>query len=80
MRGLTPADVAKSLLWIRRMQEHVNSCADEFDDPEALGAALDLQQSIDEEWNSLGPLVASRPRPHSVLHERLHAPPVASYG
>ncbi len=71
MKVWTPADVAKSLVWIRERQEHVNSCAGEFNDPEAFAAALELQQSIDEVWDSLGPLVANRMRPDSALHDRL---------
>jgi hypothetical protein len=71
MKILTPAEVIRSLLWIREAQEHVNSCAPEFDDPEALATARELQRSIDDEWEALGLLVSHRPRPYSVLRDEL---------
>ncbi len=53
------------------MQEHINSCSNEFEDSEALAAARELQMLIDAELDSLGPLVAGRPRPYSVIREAL---------
>jgi len=77
MKNWTPADVSRSLCWIRERQQHVNSCAAELNDPEAFVAAQELQQSIDEDWDSLGSLVANRQRPHSELHARLQTQPRA---
>ncbi len=74
MKVMTPVEVIRSLLWIREAQDHVNSCANEFNDPASLAAALELQQSIDDEWDALGTLVANRPRPYSALHQRVREP------
>lgn len=70
MRPLTPTDVAKSLLWIREAQEHINSCADDFDDTESLAAAQELQAFVDREWDALGSLVSHCAKPYSVLLDR----------
>lgn len=56
----------------RETQEHVNSCAVEYSDPEAFSAAMELQQAIDQEWDSLGLIVADRQRPYSALRVHLH--------
>lgn len=63
-------EVVRALSWIRDSQEHVNSCADELDDAEALAVALELQQAIDSEWDRLGDLVEGRNRPFSILRDR----------
>lgn len=67
MTGWSVADLARSLFWIFDAQSHVNSCADEIDDPEALQAVVELQHWIDREWDRLGPLAAGRKRPYSIL-------------
>lgn len=67
MKVWTPADVIRSLAWIREAQDHVNSCVGEFENPDAFEAAFELQRSIDLEWDALGGLVADRPRPFSAL-------------
>ena len=72
MKVWTPVEVARALFWIRETQEHVNSCAVEYSDPEAFSAAMELQQAIDQEWDSLGLLVADRQRPYSALRMYLH--------
>lgn len=65
-----PTDFAKSLLWINEAQNHVNSCASEFADPEALEAAEALQHWIDDEWDTLKTRIAKASRPYSVLRSR----------
>jgi hypothetical protein len=70
---LSPSEIVRALLWINEAQDHVNSCADDFDDPEALEAATRLQRSIDAEWDRLGVLVEGRRRPTSILRGRLTA-------
>jgi hypothetical protein len=71
---LTPAQVAKALLWINEAQAHVNSCSGDFDgDPESLDTAIELQRLIDAEWDKLGLLVEGRARPYSVLRARLES-------
>lgn len=69
MTLMSPIEVARALFWIREAQDHVNSCAEHFADPESFQAAAELQKHIDAEWDRLGPLVEDRPRPPSLLRD-----------
>ena len=68
MTNLTPEMVVQKLLWIIEVQAHINDCCETLpNDHECLAVVSELQTRVDEEWESLRPLVGNRTKPHSTM-------------
>lgn len=67
MNGLTPDIAAQKLLWIMEIQAHINDCCETLpNDHECMAVTSELQDRVDEEWESLRSLIGNRPKPYPV--------------
>jgi len=65
---LTPEMAVQKLLWIIEVQAHINDCCETLpNDQECMAVVNELQKRVDEEWQSLRPLVGGRAKPHSAM-------------
>ena len=68
MNGLTPEIAVQKLLWIMEVQAHINDCCQTLpNDHECMAVTSELQGRVDEEWESLKPLIGDRPKPYSAM-------------
>lgn len=68
MNGLTPKAAVQKLLWIMEVQAHINDCCQTLsNDHECMAVTSELQDRVDEEWESLRPLIGDRPKPYSAM-------------
>ena len=71
MIKLTPEMAVQKLLWIIEVQAHINDCCETLpNDHECMDVVSELQGRVDEEWQSLRPLIGDRPKSHSTLIDR----------
>jgi hypothetical protein len=68
VNGLTPEIAVQKLLWIMEVQAHINDCCQTLpNDRECMAVTSELQGRVDEEWESLKPLIGDRPKPYSAM-------------
>lgn len=68
MNGLTPEIAVQKLLWIMEVQAHINDCCETLpNDHECMAVTSELQDRVDEEWESLKPLIGDRSKPYSAM-------------
>jgi hypothetical protein len=68
VNGLTPEIAVQKLLWIMEVQAHINDCCETLsNDHECMAVTSELQDRVNEEWESLRPLIGDRPKPYSAM-------------